>query len=123
MKIVYSDPKTGKSGQMEVKEDADAFFLNRKLGEIIDGAAIGLSGYKFKISGGSDNSGFPMDRSIQGYLKARAMKTVPVSGRRKGIHTRATVRGNTISAETTQINLVVTEYGEKPLEYAEKKKE
>ena len=123
MKIVYSDPKTGKSGQIEVKEEGTALFLNRRLGEIVDGAAIGMSGYKFRISGGSDTSGFPMDKSIQGYLKAKALRVIANSGSRKGIFRRTTVRGNTISADTMQVNLVVTEYGEKPLEYAEKKKE
>lgn len=123
MKIVYSDPKTGKSGQMEVKEDAAALFINRRLGETVEGSAIGMVGYKFRISGGSDTSGFPLDKSIQGPLKARALKVVATSGRKKGSHKRVTVRGNTISVDTAQVNLVVTEYGEKPLEFPEKKKE
>lgn len=114
MKIVYSDPKSGRSAQMELGADRFALLMNRKINEVIDGSVIGLSGYKLKITGGSDKSGFAMDRSISGSIKTKALRLVSASGKRKGQHRRSTVRGNTISADTEQVNLVIVEYGDKP---------
>ena len=63
---MYSDPKTGLTAQMELDEAQSAQLLNRRIGDVVEGAPFGLSGYKLKIKGGSDSSGFPLDRSIQG---------------------------------------------------------
>jgi len=38
--------------------------IGRKIGEIIDGSIIGLDGYKFQITGGSDITGTPMVRYV-----------------------------------------------------------
>ena len=37
-----------------------------KIMEKIDGNTLGLSGYELQITGGSDKSGFPMRRDIEG---------------------------------------------------------
>ena len=81
MKIVFSDPKTGKSAQMQLDKDKEAMLLNHKINDIIDGSALGLSGYKMKITGGSDKSGFAMDRSISGAIKTRVLRKVATSGK------------------------------------------
>jgi len=114
MKIVYSDPKTGKSGQMQLDKDKEVLFLNHRISEVIDGSALGLSGYKLKITGGSDKSGFALDRSIPGAIKTKVLRRVAKSGKQKGQHSRTTVRGNTISTDTELVNTVIVEYGEKP---------
>lgn len=126
MKIVYSDPKTGKSAQMQLDNDRSALLMNHRINEIIDGAALGLSGYKLRITGGSDKSGFGMDKSISGSIKTKTLRLVSKSGRNKGQYKRSTVRGNTVSADTELVNMAIVEYGDKPVselfpESAEKK--
>lgn len=123
MKIVLSDAKSGRSAQMELTMDKATPLLNRKIGEIVDGSFLNLTGYKFKITGGSDTSGFPMDRSVEGTAKVRAMRVVAKSGREKGQYKRKSIRGNLISVDTAQVNMMVTEYGEKSPEELFPKKE
>lgn len=115
MKIVCSDKKTGKTMQMELDREREVAFLNHRINEVVDGAVLGLSGYKFKITGGSDSSGFPMDGSISGAIKTRVLKRVSRNGKLKGQYKRSTVRGNTVSSDTTLVNTVIVEYGDKPV--------
>jgi small subunit ribosomal protein S6e len=114
MKIVYSDQKTGKSGQMQLDSEKSGMLMNHKINDVIDGGILGLEGYKLKITGGSDTSGFPMNRSITGPIKTKVLRMVAKSGRRKGQHERSTVRGNTITNDTELVNTIIVEYGSKP---------
>lgn len=116
MKIVVSDTKSGRSMSMELNADKAAALIGRHIGEIIEGSFIDLGGYKLKISGGSDASGFPMERSIQGTGKVRTLRLVATSGKKKGQYRRRTVRGGIIAADTSQVNMVVSEYGERKIE-------
>ena len=79
---------------------------------------IGLEGYKLKITGGSDKNGFPMKRTIPGARRVRSLVSGGVGYKpaRKGERRRKTFRGNTVSDDIVQINTVVIEKGEKPLE-------
>ncbi len=113
MKIVYSDPKSGRSAQADLPKDKVGLVLNYKIGDTIDGGIIGLAGYKLKITGGSDNSGFPLHKSIQGTIKTHIFMRANKSGKSKGIFTRNMVRGNTINQDVEQINTVIVEYGSK----------
>ena len=115
MKIVVSDPKSGKSKGMELASDASLALVGRKIGDAIEGSAFGLSGYKLKIKGGSDSSGFPLNRTIQGTGKVKLLKLVASSGKEKGQYKRESVRGGIIAADTAQVNLAIVEYGEKPI--------
>lgn len=114
MKIVFSDPKTGRTTQMQLDKDKEPMFLNHKINDVIDGAALGLSGYKLKITGGSDSSGFAMDRSITGSIKTKVLRRVAKSGKLKGQYKRSTVRGNTVTNDTELVNTIIVEYGDKP---------
>lgn len=114
MKIVYSDPKTGKSNQTALDADKIAAFLNNKIGDTIDGTILGLQGYKLKITGGTDKSGFPLNRSIKSAVKTKIFKKISVSGKRKGEYKRMTTRGSTITLDVEQLNTVIIEYGDKP---------
>jgi small subunit ribosomal protein S6e len=116
MKIVISDPKSGRSKGMEVTADAAAMLVGRKIGDSVEGTGLGLSGYKLKISGGSDTSGFPLNRSIQGTGKVKIMKLISMSGKNKGQYRRESVRGGIIAADTAQVNLSIVEVGEKPVD-------
>lgn len=115
MKMVYSDPKSGKSAQLILEGDRQALLFNRKINDVVEGALIGLSGFKLKITGGSDKSGFPLTKGIIGSLKTTVLKTGARSGRHKGEYRRMTVRGDTITQDTEQVNAIIVEYGEKPV--------
>lgn len=114
MKVVCSDPKSGRTMQVEVKEDAAAYFLNKKVGDIIEGSILELPGYKLKITGGSDKSGFPIDPSINGTVKTRVMRKS--SNKKNAVVKRMIMRGNVISTDIEQINTIIVEYGDKPVD-------
>lgn len=95
-----------------------AGLLGRKLGEDVGGEPLGFPGYQFKITGGTDKSGFPMRADLPG---GRQMKLLVSEGlgfhpERHGARDRRTFRGNTISEDTVQINLRVTARGTSGLE-------
>lgn len=117
-KIIVSDPKDGKSQSVEVEEGQAVPLIGRKLGEVIDGAAVKLSGYKLKITGGSDKDGFPMRPNIHGGVRVGAILSggVGFHSTRKGDRKRKTVRGNVITDSIVQINMKVIEKpkGKKP---------
>ncbi|HKT21445.1 MAG TPA: 30S ribosomal protein S6e [Nitrososphaerales archaeon] len=104
-KLIISDPKTGKSEAAEVKDASAQQLVGRRVGEVIDGASIGLTG-KMMITGGSDKAGFPMRGDTLGGGKNYVLLTRGVGYRtkEKGIKKRKLVRGNTITEETYQVN-------------------
>ncbi len=116
MKIVVSDPKSGRSKGMEIGSDASVALVGRKIGDVLEGSAFGLSGYKLKVTGGSDSSGFPLNRSIQGTGKVKILKLVADSGKEKGQYRRESVRGGIIAQDTAQVNMSILEYGEKSVD-------
>jgi small subunit ribosomal protein S6e len=115
-KIVISDKE--KSVQMEVDPSESRGLVGLSIGDEFEGSIIGLEGYKLKITGGSDKNGFPMKRTIPGARRVRSLVSGGVGYKpaRKGERRRKTFRGNTISDDIVQINTVVIEKGEKPLE-------
>lgn len=131
-KINISDNKTGKTIKRELKEENANFFLNKKIGDEIKGESIDLTGYKFKITGGSDKSGFPMRRDVEGTSRKKILITGGIGFHNKrgnGMRRKKTVAGSIISNQTSQINLMITKMGtenlfeEKAAEPAEGKEE
>lgn len=113
----------GKSFNKEVDIDV---FVNKRIGDKVDGKDFGLSGYEFEITGGSDNAGFPMRKGINipGRKRGLFSKTgVGVSVKRKGVKVRKNVRGHVISDQIAQVNLKVLKEGKDKLVSEEKKKE
>ena len=110
-KIIVSDPETGKSQSLELEESQAVHLLGMKLGEVMDGAAVKLSGYKLKITGGSDNDGFPMRPNIHGGVRVGAILSggVGFHSSRKGERKRKTLRGNVITDSIVQINMKIVE--------------
>jgi small subunit ribosomal protein S6e len=110
-KVIVSDPETGTSQLVEVEEGQAVPLIGRKLGEVIDGAAIKLSGYKLKITGGSDKDGFPMRPNIHGGVRVGAILSEGVGFHptSKGERKRKTVRGNVITDSIVQVNMKVLE--------------
>ena len=130
-KVVISDPKSGKSYQQELKDDNARPFIGKKIGDKIKGEAIDMTGYEFEIKGGSDSSGFPMRRDVEGQGKKKIFAVSGVGLKKKivftkkgdrqirrkrhGVKQRKTVCGNTIHEKISQINLKVLKQGSKPL--------
>ncbi|MBL7169441.1 MAG: 30S ribosomal protein S6e [Candidatus Aenigmarchaeota archaeon] len=115
-KIVISDPKEKKAYQKEVDQNASGL-IGKKIGEQVDGGLLGLSGYKLEVTGGSDKQGFPMRKDVDGAARKKIILTLPPGFHpsRKGQRKRKSIRGNTISAEASQINTKIVEYGQKPI--------
>ena len=111
MKIVISDTKSGKSFGLELAKDMESTLIGKKIGEKVEGGAFGADGYMLEITGGSDTSGFPMNKNAHGTRKFKVLRRLSAgkSGRR-------TVVGNAVSTTIAQINAVIVEYGSKPAE-------
>lgn len=115
MNVVVSDPKKGKAYS---KKTDSPVFAGKKIGDQVDLSLIGLNGYTGKISGGSDKDGFPMKPTLSGTLRKKLLMKKGVGFRPevKGQRKKKTVRGNVVDADIHQLNVIVTGYGEKPLE-------
>lgn len=130
-KIVVSDPKCGRSKQMEIKDDNAKPLLGLKIGDKVNGNLLNLEGYEFEITGGSDIAGFPMKQGISGVMRKRPFMSEGVgfrgkarSGKReKGIKARKLVCGNTIHDKIVQINLKVVVSGKEALFPPQQKEE
>jgi len=109
-KVIVSDPD-GTSQSIELEETQAVPLIGRKLGEVIDGAAVKLSGYKLKITGGSDKDGFPMRPNIHGGIRVGAILSEGVGfhSTQKGERKRKTLRGNVITDAIVQVNMKVVE--------------
>lgn len=114
--VVVNDVKAGKSYSIKVESTKLA---GKKIGEKLKGTTIGLSDYEFDITGGSDRSGFPMRKDIEGVGKKKILISKGIGLRKikvKGYRTKKSVRGNTIGVNTAQVNIKVIKYGSKVLE-------
>ncbi|RLE57729.1 MAG: 30S ribosomal protein S6e [Thermoprotei archaeon] len=109
-KVVISDPMTGLSKQVEVKDPTAQAFIGRKIGDVLDGKILGLpEGIKIQITGGSGNEGSPLLPFIEGPVKRYALLSGPPGfhPRRRGERRRKLVRGNTITDTVSQINVKI----------------
>ena len=97
-----------KSFQLLVYQNKVYMLIGIKIGDTFDGNVIGIP-YKLKITGGSDNSGFPMRPDVQGAAKRQILLSGPPGfwPKEDGERRRKTIRGNTISPELVQINTVI----------------
>ena len=114
-KLVISDQAS--SIARTVADPQAAGFLGKRIGETVGGELIGASGYTFRITGGTDKSGFPLRPGLPGARQTRLYvgDGFGFEAPRGGMRKRRTFRGNTISEDTVQINLVVEQKGPKPL--------
>jgi small subunit ribosomal protein S6e len=117
-KLVISNPETGKAIQYELDDAKTNALLGKQVGEIVEGDVLGLPGYKLKITGGSDASGFPIRSDVHGSGKKRVLIHGPPGFKsdRKGMAKRKTVRGRELSSDISQVNMRVEEKGSTPLE-------
>lgn len=128
-KINIGDTKAKKTYNKTLNEEQITPFLGKRIGDKVPGDALDLAGYEFEITGGSDNSGFPMRKDVNGTNRKRVLITGGVGLRKtnyKGSRIRKTVAGNTVHEKTAQINVKVVKHGKKPIEApaeSEKKEE
>ena len=124
-KIVYKlnisggseGPGKGLTKLIEIDEKKFRF-EGMKIGDTIKGGLIGFPNYEFKITGGSDSSGFPMRKDVHGPVKKKILvskRSIGYKPRRVGEKRRKTVRGNEVTFDMTLINLKVLKYGEAEL--------
>jgi small subunit ribosomal protein S6e len=127
MPLKLNISEKGKAWKLEVEPDVLA---GKSIGEKFNGKIVKpeLDGYELEITGGSDSSGFPMSKSIEGIgLKGVLLKqgwgmhTKPKGLKKKkqklskGLRLRKTVRGRAISEKSVQVNMKVLKEGKKPL--------
>jgi len=125
MRIVISEPGSGKSYQTEIPKEKEAQISGKRIGDALDGNVIGAAGYGLELTGGSDGSGFPMRQEIHGQAKKFSLtsKGVGFKAKRKGERRRKYFRGNTYSSEIVQVNAKVVQAGATPLDQLFPKKE
>ncbi|PXF52770.1 MAG: 30S ribosomal protein S6e [Candidatus Methanophagaceae archaeon] len=119
MQVVISDPKTGKAYKLEGKDtEVSALFVGKRIGDLVDGDILGLSGYMLEVRGGSDRDGVPMRADVPGAGRRRILIASPPGyrPREKGKRRRKYVRGNEISTDISQINVKIRMYGHQPIE-------
>lgn len=121
MKYVIST----KSGKAYSTTTDDAMFLGKRISETVKLDELGLTGFEAVITGGSDQQGFPMNKSVPGQARKKILtaKGLGFKSKRKGERKRVSVRGNTISKEISQVNLLITKDGAKKIEEILGKKE
>lgn len=95
--------------QVRINDERTSSFLGLKIGDTLDGSVLGLRGVKLRITGGSDNSGFPMRADIHGPVKRKALLAGPPGFRpeKKGLRKRVMIRGNAVAPDIVQINTVI----------------
>lgn len=118
LKIVVSDPKTGRAFNVDASGGAAGAIVGKHIGDEIDAGVLGLAGYKIQITGASDRTGIPAKKSLPGAGRKRLLMTEGVGFHPKmdGERRRKTIRSNEITSDFVQINARVTTYGDKTLD-------
>lgn len=113
IKIVIGT-KSGKCFQKELSAEESESLYGKVLGEELNGELFGFSGVTLIVTGGSDASGFPMRRDLSGTGKKKILIAKSIGFRGKirgkrfgGLRIKKMVAGNTVSANTHQLNLKV----------------
>ena len=118
IKMVLADPKTGKSYKFDLDAAKEKAVLGKTIGMEIDAAFLGLSGYKLKLTGGCDKSGFVMKGDLPGQAKKRILGAIGVGFAPKinGQRRRKFIRGNEVSQDVSQLNAKLVVYGDATIE-------
>ncbi|MEE8168289.1 MAG: 30S ribosomal protein S6e [Candidatus Hydrothermarchaeales archaeon] len=118
MKLVISDPKTGKAYNLELDAKKEKSLIGIELGKAIDASKIGLSGYKIQFTGGSDKDGFPMRSDVFGRVRPRITLggTPGFKPKEKGLRRRKRIRGKVITSDIVQVNVKIVKEGKKSIE-------
>lgn len=112
IKLNIGIPKEGKTSSVEIDVPYSQILIGKKIGDIIDGKNINVEWKKLKITGGSDKSGVPMRADVTGGMKKKILissGTGIKTPSKKGLRIRKSLRGNTITNDIYQVNLVITD--------------
>ncbi|MEK6950469.1 MAG: S6e family ribosomal protein [Nanoarchaeota archaeon] len=114
--------KDGKTAQKELKSPEADNLLKKRIGDVVAGDQMGLAGYEFQVTGGSDKCGFPMRKGIQQPRKKILIgKSVGFRGKDRngnkqpGLINRRTVCGEMVTKIIHQVNVKVLKEGAQPL--------
>ena len=116
-KVVVSDPKEGRSYQVDLKDAETNALIGKSIGDVVDGSVFGLAGYKIQITGGCDGSGFVMRPDLPGHRRQRVLLAVGVgyTPKHPGQRRRKMIRGKEIAPDIVQVNAKIVEYGNKSI--------
>lgn len=117
VRLVISDPKLGKTKQIEIDDEKLRNLIGNKVGDTISGNPFGFPGYEFQITGGSDEDGVPLRFDVHGGVRKKIYMSKPpcYHPKHEGLRQRKMVRGNLITDEIAQVNLKVVTWGKKPI--------
>jgi len=123
--LTISDPESGKSHKVELEDARMSSIVGRRIGEVLDGSFVNLSGHKIQLTGGTDKDGIPMRPDVHGGVKAKIILSRGVGYRRakKGERKRVVVRGNTVTVDTNYLNFKIVEKPKEKKRKAESKSE
>lgn len=95
-----------KAWQLTLDEVRSSKLVGLRYGEEFDGSLVDLPGFRLKITGGSDSSGFPMRPDLPGPAKKKVLLSEGpgFNPRERGERRRKMVRGNVITEDFVQIN-------------------
>jgi small subunit ribosomal protein S6e len=118
LKVVVSDPKTGRAYNVDASTGAAGSIVGKKIGDEFDAGPLGLAGYKILITGGTDQTGIPARKSLPGAGRRRLLLAGGVGFHpvMEGERKRKMIRAHEITPEFVQVNARVTAYGEKTLD-------
>jgi len=124
MKLHVGYPATGCNKTIDIDEENKLrCFFEKKLGQEVEVDSLGgeFKGYVFKITGGSDKSGFPMKQGV--LTNTRVQLLIEKGGLgyqrwrgRKGERRRKSVRGCIVTNDIAALNLIILKKGEKDIE-------
>lgn len=117
-RVIVSDRKTGHAHQIQISDNNTNRFIGKNIGEIVSGDAVNLPGYSLKITGGTDNDGFPMRSGLPGSSRRKALVSggVGFKSQVNGMRRRKAIRGEEIASDIGQVNTVIEEYGSKSID-------
>jgi len=108
--------ENGKAWKVQMESE---FLVGKSIGDKVDGKEIKpeLVGYELEITGGSDSAGFPLSKDVPGLaLKSQLLtRGFAMRDNTEGMRRKKTVRGKTISAVVSLINMRVVKAGAKSL--------
>ena len=118
LKVVVSDPKTGRAYNVDASGGAAGAIVGKRIGDEFEAGSLGLAGYKILITGASDRTGITAKKGLPGAGRRKLLLAggIGFHPTMEGERRRKTIRSSEITQDFVQINTRVTTYGEKTLD-------
>lgn len=102
---------------MEVEGPRAQQLVGKKIGDELDGSALGLPDAKLQIVGGSDKEGFPMRSDVHGGVRKIVLlsRGTGFKSKVRGKRMRKAVRGNVVTDDIAQLNLKILKAANLPV--------